>query len=110
LLFTSFQIGSPDLFAQRGKSRALLIQSLNFNWIIVVLGFLYGIILKKLKLSPTMVFGGLLMPNHLTIGLVIGAVTSWLSKNSKEQGPIWSGVFAGESLWILFSILLKMIS
>ena len=108
LLFTNFQIGSADLFAQRGKSRALLIQSLSFDWYVVFLGFLYGVVLKKLKISPTMVFGGILMPNSLTLGLVIGATGSWLSKKANEQLPFWSGVFAGESLWIVVSILLKM--
>lgn len=107
LLFTNFQIGSPDLFAQRGKSRALLIQSLSFDWRIVFVGFFYGVILKKLKISPTMVFGGILMPNYLTIGLAIGALLSYLSKKSSDEIPFWSGVFAGESIWILFFILLK---
>lgn len=107
LLFTNFQIGSPDLFAQRGKSRALLIQSLSFDWRIVFFGFFYGVILKKLKISPTMVFGGILMPNYLTIGLAIGAFLSYISKKSSDDIPFWSGVFAGESIWILFFILLK---
>jgi hypothetical protein len=108
LLFTHFQVGSPDLFAQRGKSRALLIQSLSFDWKVVLLGFFYGVILKKLKVSPTMVFGGILMPNNLTIGLAIGAVTSYFTKKTQEKFPFWSGVFAGESIWILFFILMKL--
>ena len=108
LFFTNFEIGSAQLFAQRGRSRALLIQSIKFNWLIVFIGFLFGLILKKLKISPTMVFGGILMPNDLTIGLVIGAVGSWFSKKPTAQQPFWSGIFAGESIWILFSILLKV--
>ncbi|MBD3231593.1 hypothetical protein GF322_02930 [Candidatus Dependentiae bacterium] len=108
LLFTTFQVGSPDLFAQRGKSRALLIMSLNFDWVIVLFGFFYGVILKRLKISPTMVFGGLLMPNNLTIGLIIGAVISKFTKNKENASPFWSGIFAGESMWIMFSILLKI--
>ncbi|MFH1461540.1 MAG: OPT/YSL family transporter [bacterium] len=108
LLFTNFQVGSPELFAQRGKSRALLIQSLSFDWRIVFFGFFYGVILKKIKISPTMVFGGILMPNDLTIGLAIGATISYFTKNSAEKMPFWSGVFAGESIWILFFILMKL--
>ncbi len=107
ILFTHFQLGSSDLFAQRGKSRALLIQSLSFDWKIVLMGFFYGVILKKLKVSPTMVFGGILMPNNLTIGLVVGAIVSYFTKNADERMPFWSGVFAGESIWILFFITLK---
>ncbi len=108
LLFTTFQVGSADLFAQRGKSRALLIQSLNFDFTVLFLGFLFGYILKKLKISPTMVFGGILMPNSLTIGLVVGALISWYTKKSEKYFPLWSGVFAGESIWILVSILLRL--
>lgn len=111
LLFNSFQIGSPELFAQRGKSRALLIQSLNFDWRILFLGFFYGVILKKIKISPTMVFGGILMPNSLTIGLAIGALLSRFSRDkngSQDKFSLWSGVFAGESIWILITILIKI--
>ena len=35
LLFSNLQLGTAELFAQRGKSRALLIQSINFDWIVV---------------------------------------------------------------------------
>ncbi len=107
LLFSTFQIGSPELFAQRGKSRALLIQSLNFDIKILLLGFIYGLILKRFKISPTMVFGGILMPNNLVIGLLIGAVFSYFTKNKESKYSLWSGVFAGESIWILISILLR---
>lgn len=109
LLFNTFQLGSPELFAQRGKSRALLLQSLNFDWRILLLGFVYGVILKKFKVSPTMVFGGILMPNNLTIGLSIGALVSYFSKKGESKFSLWSGVFAGESIWILFSILMRVL-
>ena len=109
LLFTNLKLGTVELFAQRAKSRALLIQSLNFDFYVVGLGFIYGWVLKKLKFNPTMVFGGLLMPNTITIGLAIGAVISYFSKKTQEQTSFWSGVFASESLWILLTIILKMI-
>ena len=101
ILFSSFKLGGQELFAQRAISRALLIQSVGFDLYVVLLGFLYGVILRMLKLSPTMVFGGLLMPNNLTIGLVIGALGSMLSKNPKEHHSFWSGVFAIEAVWML---------
>jgi hypothetical protein len=107
LLFTNFQLGSVDLFAQRGRDRALLIQSLNFDLKIVLCGIVYGLILKFFKISPTMVFGGILMPNNLTIGLLIGALISFFVKNHEEKIPFCSGIFAGESIWIIMSVLLK---
>lgn len=105
LLFTTFQVGSPELFAQRGWHRALLIQSLSFNLTVVFLGVLFGFLLKKLKISPMMVFGGILMPSSLTIGLVIGAAFSFIANNSQKYFSFWSGVFTGESIWILLTIV-----
>lgn len=105
LLLNNLQIGSAELFAQRGKARALLIQSFNFNWTVVSLGVLYGFILKKLKINPTMVFGGILMPNNLTIGLTLGALVTLLVKDKSRHFPFCSGIFASESLWMLLRIL-----
>lgn len=109
LLFNHLTIGSAELFAQRGKSRALLVQSLNFDPYVVALGMLYGLALKPFKMSPTMVFGGILMPNSLTIGLVLGAAGSLMSKKPQEQYPFWSGVFSAESVWLVANILLRMV-
>lgn len=107
LLFTNLQLGSPELFAQRGRARALLIQSLNFNWTVLFLGLMYGLGLKKLKISPFMVFGGILMPNSLTLGLSFGALGTLFVKNKRRHLPFCSGVSAGESMWLIFSILTK---
>ena len=108
ILFTSLHIGSPELFAQRGQTRALLIQSLNFDLRVVILGLLYGVILKKIGISPTLVLGGILMPNRITIGLMLGALISKLSGRVKDQFPFWCGIFAGESVWVMFSVISKM--
>ena len=42
ILFTTFKLGSPELFAQRGKARALLIQSTHFNMWVLALGIFFG--------------------------------------------------------------------
>ena len=81
---------------------------MNFDFYVVGLGFIYGWVLRKLKFNPTMVFGGLLMPNTITIGLAVGAVISYFSKKTQMETSFWSGVFASESLWILLPILLMM--
>lgn len=109
LLFSNLQLGTAELFAQRGRARALLIQSFDFNWTVLLFGLLYGLILKRLRVNPAMVFGGVLMPNGLTIGLVIGALGTLFVKKSDEQLPFFSGIFAAESLWLVVSILTKMI-
>ena len=113
LLFTSFQIGTPELFAQRGKTRALLVLSIfnatAFNYKVLIAGALYGYGLKRLKVSPALVLGGILMPNNISIGLILGGLGSKLFKNPESHFPLWSGVFAGESTWVLSIMLLKLL-
>ena len=109
VLFTSFKLGSPELFAHRARARALLIQSLSFDFEPVLLGCLYGLALKRFRLNPMMVFGGILMPTTITLGLIVGALISKFDKRAKEHVPFWSGVFAGESTWTMVSILARMV-
>ncbi len=108
LLFTNFQLGSPELFAQRGKSRALLIQSINLDPRVLLFGLLYGFGIKHLRISPALTLGGILMPNSVSIGLILGGLCSKLFKSPEKHFPFWSGVFAAESLWILLNTVLKM--
>lgn len=109
LLFTHLQLGTEALFAQRGKAKALLLQSLHFDKYIVGLGLIFGWMLKKLKINPTMVFGGLIMPNSVSIGLTIGSLGTLLTKNPECFQPLCAGALAAESLWILVSILAGMV-
>jgi len=109
LLFTNLQLGTPELFAQRGKTRALLVQSFSFNWSVMFLGFLYGLFLKKIRVNPAMVFGGLFMPNGLTLGLLFGSLATLIFKQPKKMFPLFSGIFVGESLWMLISIVAKIV-
>ena len=107
LLFTNFDLGSAELCAQRGRSRALLISSTGFNYWVLLCGALFGLVIKKFKVSPALTLGGILMPNSISIGLMLGGLTARITKQNKELGTFWSGVFASESLWILVRMLLK---
>jgi uncharacterized oligopeptide transporter (OPT) family protein len=108
LLFTQLQLGSEHFFAHRGQSKALLIKTLNFNSYVVSSGFFYGLLLKKLKISPTMTFGGIIMPNNITFSLVIGGFLSLITQKKENYLSFCSGVFASESLWIILSLILKL--
>jgi hypothetical protein len=105
LLFTRLHIGSEAFFAQRGKAKALLLQSLCFDKYIVGAGILFGWILKKCKLNPTMVFGGLIMPNSISIGLILGSLGTLVVKKTERLQPLCGGILASESLWTLITIL-----
>jgi len=106
LLCTHFQLGSADFFAQRSLSRALLIQTFGFNGVVLLCGSLYSFILKPLGISPTMLLGGILMPNFISIALILGACGTFLVAKPKEYTSFWSGVFASETLWVLLRIII----
>jgi len=110
LFFTTFQIGSPELCAQRGKTRALMIQSISFNYWVLACGFFYGLLIKKLRINPALTLGGILMPNSISIGLIIGGLSAKICKKPKRYFPFWSGVFACESLWILLCMIVKLVA
>ena len=107
LLFTNLELGSEALFAQRSKAKALLLQSLHMDANIVLLGIGFGWILKRFKINSTMVFGGLLMPNGITIGLLLGSLGTLLTKKTDRWVSLCAGNLAAESLWVMVSILLN---
>jgi len=95
LLFTNLHLGSPDFFAQRSQTKALLLQTLHFDFYVVLFGVIYGLIVKQFGLSPTMVFGGIIMPNSISIGLMIGALLSLVVKNRDKYLSFSAGVWRG---------------
>ncbi len=105
LLVTHFQLGSELLFAERGQARALLVKAVTFDYTVLALGVVYGIILKKCKVSPMLVLGGLLMPLSLSLGLVFGGLSSSLVSKKEEWEPFCSGMFAANALWMVFQAL-----
>lgn len=101
LLINHFGLGSPQLFAYRAQSRQLLIQAQQFNYYVICIGALFGLLLQKINLNPMLVLGGLLMPFDMTCGLVIGGVMAALVRDKEEWYPFWSGVFASNSVIML---------
>ncbi len=108
-LVTNLQLGSVDFFAQRGRMRALMLQSLTFNVWPMICGLGYGFIIKRFSLSPAMVFGGLLMPHELTIGFVVGALLSMLTSKASKYYSFASGAFASEVVWLVTVLLCRLI-
>lgn len=106
LLIKKFGLGTPELFAQRAKSRALLIQSGSVDIWVLMIGGIFGLLLKYIHLNPMWVLGGLLMPIDITIGLTAGALLTKLTKQPDEWAPFWSGVFAANSLWMVIKAVI----
>jgi hypothetical protein len=105
LLINHFGLGSPELFAYRAQSRQLLIQAQQFDYGVLILGALFGMVLQALKLNPMLVLGGLLMPLDMTLGLVFGGLLAYLASDKESWYPLWSGVFAGNSLCMLYKAI-----
>jgi hypothetical protein len=105
LLVTHFQLGSELLFAERSQARALLVKAATFDYTVLVLGMVYGLILKKCKANPMLVLGGLLMPLSLSLGLVLGGLSSLLVTHKEKWEPFCSGMFAANALWMVFQAL-----
>jgi hypothetical protein len=105
LLINHFKLGSAELFAYKAQSRALLLNVQQFDYTVLIIGFLFGMLLKSLKMNPALVLGGLLMPVNISLGLIAGGLLSYLVKDKEEWYPFWSGVFASNSLWMLLKAI-----
>lgn len=106
LLITHFGLGSPELLAQRAQSRALLIKAFNFDYRLLIIGALYSFIVQHFKISSLLVLGGLVMPIDFSLVLVAGGLATYLTRDKERWYPLWSGVFAASSLWMLLRALM----
>lgn len=109
LLCSHLTLGTSELFAFRGYSRALLIQSFNFDLFSVGIGLLFGLFLRYFGAAPSMVLGGLLMPRELVIAFVLGAGFGYLVEKPKQYMATASGIFAAEAVWVFLRILFRLI-
>lgn len=105
LLISHFNLGSPELIVSRAQSRAVLIQAFNFDYIVMLLGFLFSYSLKFIGINATLVFGGLLMGLDTSLMLIAGGLSTYLVKNKEDHYPFWSGVYATNSLWVFLRML-----
>lgn len=108
LLCTNLKIGTSELFAQRGRIRAIMIATPEFNRWFMLLGGFFGFLMKKLNFPITMVFGGLMMPKDLTIGLILGAFFRKILAKTQKIENFWTGVFIGESIFITIALIIRL--
>lgn len=106
VLINKFGLGSPQLLAQRGQTRALLVGVQSFNVQAVILGALAGALLHDLGVNTIMVLGGILMNTDLALGLVAGGLSTYLVRVQEPYYPFCSGVFAASSLWMFLQAVL----
>ena len=106
-LINHFGLGSSELFAYRAQSRQLLIQAQQFDYTVVLIGALFGLLLQQINLNPMLVLGGLLMPLDITFGLVIGGLLAMVVRDKEAWYPLWSGVFASNSIIMLLRAIFR---
>jgi hypothetical protein len=104
-LITHFGLQTPELFAQRAQSRAILINAYSFDYCVMLLGALFGFMLKYFKVNPVLVLGGLAMSVDVSLMLILGGLIATCVKEPEEYYSFWSGVFAASSLWMLLRTL-----
>lgn len=115
LLINHFGLQSSELFAQRAQSRAILINAYHFDYCIMLIGALFGFILKYCKVNPVLVLGGLAMSIDVSLMLVIGGLMASLLTSPKlhraglqdpeEYYSFWSGIFATSSIIMILKTI-----
>jgi hypothetical protein len=95
--------------ATKAASRALLIAFKSFDWYVLGMGFLFGYLIKFVKVNPALLLGGILMPPSISLMLISGGLLTYLTKNRERYYPFLSGVSAGNSIWMLGEILYKVV-
>jgi hypothetical protein len=97
-LCSHFSLGVAPLISHRGLSRALIMQTFQYQSVFVCIGLLLGALFYAGGISPALVFGGLIMPSTLVCALAVGAGMRLVQAAS--AGTIfWSGVLMGDVLW-----------
>jgi hypothetical protein len=106
LIINYLPLGSSSLFASKAQSRKLLIFARQFDWNVLVAGATFGFFLDKIRINSMLVLGGLLMPLNMSISLVFGGFLASFTNKRQEWEPFWSGVFAANSLWMIFKAVI----
>ncbi len=109
IFFKYLEVGSVQLFAQRGQSRAMLIKANSIDFSDFIFGAACLIFIKIFKLSEMLVISSLLMPFQLSISMMLGACLAKVIKKEPSSEFFFAGVFSGESIYILCRLFLGTI-
>jgi hypothetical protein len=108
LFITTFGIGkATGLPAIKASSRALLINFKTFDVFVLAMGFVFGYLLRFIKINPALLLGGILMPPNISLMLIAGGLVSLHIKDKERYFPLMSGVSSGNSMWLLAEALFR---
>ena len=108
MLVTHLHLGSSALYAYKAQARQLLIHVRIFDYRLLAIGALCGMVLQRLRINGGLVLGGLLMPMTISAGLIVGGFLGMSSHIRERWQPLFSGIFAGNSLWMFIQVLLNI--
>lgn len=97
----TFHLGSVELMAQSSKEFDLLVKVGTYSYEVVLLGFAFGLILRRFVQETIVVIGAMLMSATITFWLVFAGLFSYFIKNEKRYYPFWLGVYASHALWMI---------
>lgn len=106
LLINHFGLGTGEMLAQRSQARAVLVTVFNFDYVVLLLGVLFGMLLHFLRVNTALVFTGLVFPITQSLMLATGGLIALVAKDRQRWEPFWSGVFAAGSLWMLLRVFM----
>lgn len=106
LLISHFGIGSVELPGQRARARAILVMAFHFDYIALLLGAAFGVVLHFFKINTALIFTGLIFPIAQSLMLVLGGAIAACVKDRQRWEPFWSGVFAAGALWMLMRVFI----
>ena len=109
LFIHNLGLGPVGLPATKAASRALLIAFKNFDWYVLMMGFIFGYFIKYVKVNPALLLGGILMPPSLSLILIIGGLLTYITSHKERYYPFLSGVSAGNCIWMLVQALFKVV-
>lgn len=102
----NFTLGSFDLLAQSAQEFNVMIQFGTYDHSVVIVGFVFGLIIRLIVPEPLVVVGAMLMPTSVTFWLVFAGAFSYFIKNSQRFYPFWFGVYASHALWMMILALI----
>jgi hypothetical protein len=73
---------------------------------VLIIGAVFSFLISRLKVNALLVLGGILMPINISLGLIFGGILAIFSRDRSSWDPFWSGVFAANSLWMLFKTVM----
>lgn len=104
-----FKLGSTNLLAQQALSQETFITFGNYNYHVLLLGFLYGVLLFLFCSEMLVVIGGFMMPIYMAFWLIFAGGLSYLVKDPRKYYSFWFGIYASHALWMFMrSILLQV--